>query len=277
MKGYIRGVGSGLPIVCDYLDFTHGSISIDDNIGQGTVVTISMNGEADAGDGEELAQVELPVGKYAPKEDQFVAERIDPGAVLPTQPVQQPMQQPMQQPVAPYYPQQGYVPQVVPTYAQIPAQPYLQQVTPQVMQPVVNAYQQPYTQPQPRSYAAPPSIRVRRHSSTLARRRPAWRDRPRQAHEHTSSNRLHHAQEAPGGRSHRDGSWAEEENAHGIRHGNSRDNVAYASSGLPSHAARETVTRGVFLYTIADTSNRLGRLIWTALNSTIIGTTFANR
>ena len=65
------------------------------------------------------------------------------------------MQQPMQQPVAPYYPQQGYVPQVVPTYAQIPAQPYLQQVTPQVMQPVVSAYQQPYTQPQPRSYAAP--------------------------------------------------------------------------------------------------------------------------
>lgn len=155
MKGYIRGVGSGLPIVCDYLDFTHGSISIDDNIGQGTVVTISMNGEADAGDDEEHAQVELPVGKYAPKEDQFVAERIDPGTVQPTQPVQQPMQQPMQQPVAPYYPQQGYVPQVVPTYAQIPAQPYLQQVTPQVMQPVVNAYQQPYTQPQPRSYAAP--------------------------------------------------------------------------------------------------------------------------
>lgn len=65
------------------------------------------------------------------------------------------MQQPMQQPVAPYYPQQGYVPQVVPTYAQIPAQPYLQQVTPQVMQPVVNAYQQPNAQPQPRSYAAP--------------------------------------------------------------------------------------------------------------------------
>lgn len=147
MKGYIRGVGSGLPIVCDYLDFTHGSISIDDNIGQGTVVTISMNGETGADNTEERGEGELPVGKYAPKEDQFVAERIDPGAVPPTQP--------MQQPVAPYYPQQGYVPQVVPTYAQIPAQPYLQQVTPQVMQPVVNAYQQPYTQPQPRSYAVP--------------------------------------------------------------------------------------------------------------------------
>ena len=236
MKGYIRGVGSGLPIVCDYLDFTHGSISIDDNIGQGTVVTISMNGEADAGDDEERAQVELPVGKYAPKEDQFVAERIDPGTVLPTQPVQQPMQQPMQQPVAPYYPQQGYVPQVVPTYAQMPAQPYLQQITPQVMQPVVNAYQQPYTQPQPRSYVAPAlNPREKAFLNALLAEGPLG-----------VTDRLHHAQEAPGGRSHRDGSWAEEENAHGIRHGNSRDNVACASSGLPSHAARETVTRGVF-------------------------------
>lgn len=151
MKGYIRGVGSGLPIVCDYLDFTHGSISIDDNIGQGTVVTISMNGETGADDTEERGEGELPVGKYAPKEDQFVVERIDPGAAQPIQPVQQPMQQP----VSPYYPQQGYVPQVVPAYAQMPAQPYLQQVTPQVMQPVINAYQQPYAQPQPRSYATP--------------------------------------------------------------------------------------------------------------------------
>ena len=41
MKGYIRGVGSGLPIVRDYLDFSHGTISIDDNMGQGTVVTIT--------------------------------------------------------------------------------------------------------------------------------------------------------------------------------------------------------------------------------------------
>lgn len=151
MKGYIRGVGSGLPIVCDYLDFTHGSISIDDNIGQGTVVTISMNGETGAGDAEERAHEELPVGKYAPKEEQFIAERIDSGAVQPMQP----MQQPVQQPVAPYYPQQGYAPQVVPAYAQMPAQPYLQQVTPQVMQPVVPTYQQPYAQPQPRAYATP--------------------------------------------------------------------------------------------------------------------------
>lgn len=49
MKRYIRGVGSGLPIVKEYLDFTGGTISIEDNLGTGSVVTISANRE----DGEE--------------------------------------------------------------------------------------------------------------------------------------------------------------------------------------------------------------------------------
>lgn len=42
MKHYIRGVGSGLPIVKEYLDFSHGTISIEDNLGTGAVVTISL-------------------------------------------------------------------------------------------------------------------------------------------------------------------------------------------------------------------------------------------
>ncbi len=42
MKQYIRGVGSGLPIVKDYLNISHGTISIEDNINQGSVVTISL-------------------------------------------------------------------------------------------------------------------------------------------------------------------------------------------------------------------------------------------
>lgn len=42
MKRYIRGVGSGLPIVKDYLATTHGYIQIEDNINQGAVVTISL-------------------------------------------------------------------------------------------------------------------------------------------------------------------------------------------------------------------------------------------
>lgn len=42
MKQYIRGVGSGLPIVKDYLTISHGNISIEDNVNQGSVVTISL-------------------------------------------------------------------------------------------------------------------------------------------------------------------------------------------------------------------------------------------
>ncbi len=39
-KRYIRGVGSGLPIVQDYVRFSGGSLLIEDNLGSGTVVTI---------------------------------------------------------------------------------------------------------------------------------------------------------------------------------------------------------------------------------------------
>lgn len=42
MKRYIRGVGSGLPIVREYLELSHGTISIEDNLGTGAVVTISL-------------------------------------------------------------------------------------------------------------------------------------------------------------------------------------------------------------------------------------------
>lgn len=45
MKQYIRGVGSGLPIVKEYLEFSHGSITIEDNLGCGSVVTLSLNAE----------------------------------------------------------------------------------------------------------------------------------------------------------------------------------------------------------------------------------------
>jgi hypothetical protein len=39
-KRFIRGVGSGLPIVQDYVRFNGGSLLIEDNLGSGTVVTI---------------------------------------------------------------------------------------------------------------------------------------------------------------------------------------------------------------------------------------------
>lgn len=43
MKRYIRGVGSGLPLVSDYIDGHGGYITIEDNVRAGAVVTISLN------------------------------------------------------------------------------------------------------------------------------------------------------------------------------------------------------------------------------------------
>lgn len=43
MRKYIRGVGSGLPTVKDYLSFSNGRLIIEDNIKEGTVVTIQID------------------------------------------------------------------------------------------------------------------------------------------------------------------------------------------------------------------------------------------
>lgn len=40
MKRYVRGVGSGLPIVKDYLSYSGGNLVIEDNLGRGAVVTL---------------------------------------------------------------------------------------------------------------------------------------------------------------------------------------------------------------------------------------------
>ncbi|MDO8987703.1 MAG: histidine kinase, partial [Coriobacteriia bacterium] len=42
MKDHIRGVGSGLPIVNEFLSHGGGSLAIEDNLGRGTVVTLSF-------------------------------------------------------------------------------------------------------------------------------------------------------------------------------------------------------------------------------------------
>jgi len=43
MKDYIRGVGSGLPIVSEFLSREGGSLVLEDNLGRGTVVTLSLD------------------------------------------------------------------------------------------------------------------------------------------------------------------------------------------------------------------------------------------
>ena len=43
MKRYIRGTGAGFPMVQEYLENAGGAVSIEDNMGNGTVVTVSLN------------------------------------------------------------------------------------------------------------------------------------------------------------------------------------------------------------------------------------------
>ncbi len=43
MKAHIRGVGSGLPIVREYLSVFGGTLVIEDNLGSGAVITISLS------------------------------------------------------------------------------------------------------------------------------------------------------------------------------------------------------------------------------------------
>lgn len=47
MKKVIKGVGSGLPIARECLTFSNGRIEIDDNLGTGTVVTLSVTPSAE--------------------------------------------------------------------------------------------------------------------------------------------------------------------------------------------------------------------------------------
>ena len=56
MKHYIRGVGSGLPLVKEYLDFSGGTISIEDNIKTGSVVTITLEERPAEGYGSNRAR-----------------------------------------------------------------------------------------------------------------------------------------------------------------------------------------------------------------------------
>ena len=58
MKKYIRGVGSGLPLVKEVLGFSHGTIKIEDNINKGSVVTISLL--RDLNDVDQLRSENIP-------------------------------------------------------------------------------------------------------------------------------------------------------------------------------------------------------------------------
>ena len=107
MKHYIRGVGSGLPYAQQYMVDKGGSLEIEDNLGGGTVVTISTR----------------------PRQDANALTRPDAGENVGQQP----------------HAQQGYMPQA--TAVPQPGMPYQQQWPQPVAQAAPQTYyQQPYGQ-----------------------------------------------------------------------------------------------------------------------------------
>ena len=58
MKRYIRGTGAGFPMVQEYLENAGGAVSIEDNMGAGTVVTVSL-------DPKRVAEIERAGGRGA--------------------------------------------------------------------------------------------------------------------------------------------------------------------------------------------------------------------
>lgn len=78
MKRYIRGVGSGLPIVKDYLDFSNGTITIEDNLECGSVVTISLTSQAGA---QHAPKIESLTPPLSTREKDFLPFFLHEGAL----------------------------------------------------------------------------------------------------------------------------------------------------------------------------------------------------
>lgn len=180
MKRYIRGTGAGFPMVQEYLENAGGAVSIEDNMGNGTVVTVSLDpkrvqeieraGGRGAAVRPETEQPAYPLpGAFA--QQPMVAQQIQQSGAYPAQDPQAPMGQMAQslpeamrpagldagaaQQAAPMpnvqhmgyqpYPQ-GYPPQYMPQPGY--AQPYPQQYPQQYPQ----GYQQQYQQMPPQPY-----------------------------------------------------------------------------------------------------------------------------
>ena len=193
MKRYIRGVGSGLPYVQQYMESKGGCLLIEDNLTQGTVVTISTDPAraARAHQSDAAAPVQPPYAAEQPQPHAYGPEG-QPGQQTPAYGQETDARQaaPYQQPYpyAPAYPgttpyaQQGQYP-YQPAYGQTAAgygqsSAYGQQPPAYVQMPGARQaarYQQPYPSRAPLS--GPPPSRTRRPGR--GRPRPSRSSSPR--------------------------------------------------------------------------------------------------
>jgi hypothetical protein len=82
MKRYIKGVGSGLPIVKECLTFAGGSIEIDDNLGRGSVVTIRVEHKGPSA--EQPAGEHRQVPRLSTRQKQVLAIVMELGSAGPS-------------------------------------------------------------------------------------------------------------------------------------------------------------------------------------------------
>ena len=133
MKRYIRGTGAGFPMVQEYLENAGGAVSIEDNMGNGTVVTVSLNPKR-------VQEIERAGGRGAAVRP----ETEQPTYPLPGAFAQQPMTTQQMQPRVGQMQQRGMLPTQEPQAASMSMPPlgYGQQFPQQYQQ----GYQQPYQQ-----------------------------------------------------------------------------------------------------------------------------------
>ncbi|WP_195448629.1 ATP-binding protein [Parolsenella catena] len=167
MKRYIRGVGSGLPYAQQYMEDHGGTLTIEDNMNAGTVVTISMptphaaEVAASQQQGNEVWQAPQQDFQQMPQQAQVPRPYAQQASANPYQASPQALpqqmgypqpgyQQPWQQQAQPY-PSGTYQPMTQPGYTQpYYQQPAYQQPWPQQAQPYQAAAWQPaYQQADP--------------------------------------------------------------------------------------------------------------------------------
>lgn len=148
MRRYIRGVGSGLPYAQQYMEDKGGSLTIEDNIAGGTVVTISIRPKVEAAEVSRSPQA----GDYQQEAQGFAQQGMYQQPMYPQQPgwqaqagvwPQQGMYQPQPFPQAQPYQQQGFQQNGYPQ----PGYPQPGYPQPGVQQPGYQQAQQPYQQP----------------------------------------------------------------------------------------------------------------------------------
>lgn len=163
MKRYIRGVGSGLPYAQQYMEDHGGTLTIEDNMNAGTVVTISMptphaaEVAAPQQQGNEVWQAPQQASQQIPQQAQVPRPYAQQASANPYQASPQALpqqmgypqpgyQQPWQQQAQPY-PSSTYQPMTQPGYTQpYYQQPAYQQPWPQQAQPYQAAAWQPASQ-----------------------------------------------------------------------------------------------------------------------------------